>query len=231
MSTRLGTVLFAASLSLGALGACGNRSSSKPSVTDPGTDPAAGTATSAPEGTPMNEIQTQLAAKFRVAPEDVKVRPLDGPAVPGLMAFTASINPKKLGRNASTSGVLAGKKILVEQEAMSAVARAWGYGAKRTVSAVDVAMVFAPLHSANQGVTAFFDADTLAAYKATAFPEQAAAAILPTEVEVEGRPAVKYCITSSGAIPLTVVTAIFQADGSVVLRTQPIGTDGGGGRD
>ncbi len=178
----------------------------------------------------MKEIQKQVAAQFKVSPDDVRVSVIDKPAVPGLTPFTASIDPKKLGRNASTSGVLAGTKLLTETAAMAAVAKAWGYGAKRTVSAVDVAKVFSKIHDARMSTSSILDADTLDVFKSTAHKEIAAAAVLPSEETVDGLPAVKYSLTGA-SLPFTVVTALFKPDVSVELRQQEIVQGGGGGRD
>ena len=216
MITRRGTVLFAA---VCALAACGNRKSSTPAVTD-GT---ASTSAGDPEGHPMKEIQKQIASQFKVSPGDVEVEAIVEPAVPGLVPFVASLNPQKLGRSASSSGVLDGKKILTERAAMSAVARAWGYGAKRAVSANDVANIFSRIHSERERVRSITSEGMLTSFKANAFPELAAAAQLPSEEIVDGLPAVKYCITSNGSIPFSVVTAVFKPDFTVDLRVQPIG--------
>lgn len=210
-----------ASLTLAA--ACGSKGTTSSSPVEDGIPPKAADAA---QGTPMQEIQTQLAREHDVAPADVKVRLIDKPAVPGLAVFAATIDPKKLGRNASRFGVLEDGKLYVEREAMSRVARAWGYGPSRTVSAADVAKIFGTLHSARDGVAPLVNAGTLDTFKATAYPKQAAAAQLPAETTVDGLPAVTYCITSGArTIPFSVVTAIIRPDFTVELRVQPIAKD------
>ncbi len=221
-------VLTVAVLGAALAAACSNRSAptSGPTTTDGTAPDGAGSSES-----PMKEIQKQLAAKFKVSAGDIEVSVIDAPAVPGLVPFTASVNAAKLGRPASASGVLDGKKLLVEREAMAAVARAWGYGAKRAVSADDVATVFGQIHSEHVSTLPLMGETRFKSFKANALPELAAAAELPSEQTVDGLPAVKYCITSSGSIPFTVVTAIFKPDFSVELRTQEIGQPPGSGRD
>ncbi len=231
MSIRRGVLAFVAFGIAGcamAAAACKNRSAptSGPTTTTDGTSESASSSE-----TPMKEIQKQLAAQFKVSPGDIEVSVIDDPKVPGLVPFTASVNAEKLGRHAAASGVLDGKTILVEKAAMSAVARAWGYGAKRTVSAGDVATVFGQLHSESVSTTALMGETRFKAFKANAQPELAAAAQLPSEETVDGLPAVKYCISSSGPIPFTVVTAIVKPDFTVELRTQEIGQAANSGRD
>lgn len=211
-----------ASLALAA--ACGSKSTTSSSPVEDGVTPT--TTADATQGTPMQEIQAQLAREHNVAPTDVKVRLIDKPVVPGVTVFAATIDPKKLGRNASRFGILESGKLYVEQEAMGRVARAWGYGPARTVSAADVAKIFGTLHSARDGVAPLVNAGTLETFKATAYPKQAAAAQLPAETTVEGLPAVTYCITSGArTIPFSVVTAIIRPDFTVELRLQPIAKD------
>ena len=225
-------VLCAAVLLLAS--ACGNKGSAGPAPIDdgnvaggaPGGATGGAVAAPAPSGSPMQEIQQQLAAEFKVSAADIKVRIQDKPAVPGLTVFAATVDPKKLGRNASRFGVLEGATIYVEQEAMAKVAKAWGYGAKRTVSAAEVASVFSGLHSARDGVSAIVNAGALDVFKSTAYPKQAAVAALPAEATVDGLPAVTYCITSGARhIPFSVVTAIFKPDFTVELRVQPVPKD------
>lgn len=173
----------------------------------------------------MKNIQKLVAKEFKMSPGDVEVRVLGETKTPGLVVFTAVIDPEKLGREAIRNGVFDGSQLLSEQAARSAVARAWGYGAKRTVPAVDVARVLSVLHSESAAVSAMLDADELDVFKDVSSPKQAAAAMLPAEVTVDGLPAVKYCIRSSSrSIPFSLVTAIFK-DGGVELRTEAVPND------
>lgn len=167
-------------------------------------------------------VQRALAHELNVAEGDVKVSPLDV-SVPGITVFTATVNRAKAGRNVTRTGIVEGGAIHVETDAMSRVARAWGYGAKRTVPPVTVAEVFGALHSATAESTAFIDADTVQTYKKVAGPKRAAAVALPAETTVDGNPAVVYYLTSSArAIPFSMVTAIVRTGFQVELRAQPI---------
>jgi hypothetical protein len=167
-------------------------------------------------------VQRALAQELKVAEGDVKVRPLDV-SVPGITVFTASVNPAKAGRNVTRTGIVEGGAIHVETEAMSRVARAWGYGAKRTVPPETVAEVFGALHSATAESSPFLDSDTVQTYKKVSGPKRAAAVALPAETTVDGNPAVVYYLTSSSrAIPFSMVTAIVRQGFQVELRAQPV---------
>ncbi len=237
MSNRRG-VVFALSVgrsvglcvavSLGAtsaVGCSGRGSKQVPSSSDGATAGASGEAAETGETSPMKNIQKLVAKEFKLSPGDIEVRELAEAKAPGLVVFTAVPDAGKLGREAFRNGVYDGAQLLSERAAMTAVARAWGYGAKRTVSAVDVARTFSALHSESAAVSSILDADELDVWKSIASPKQAAASILPTEETVEGQPAVKYCIRSSSrSIPFTVVTALFKSDG-VELRTEAVLND------
>lgn len=228
MSNRLDFVL-ALALASAVAGGCSGRGSKQAPVAGDGAigssagSSATGEATS--EGSPMKDIQKLVAKEFGVAPGDVKVDVEREPRTPGLTVFTAYPDEAKLGREAVRTGVYDGAQLLSEGAAISAVARAWGYGTTRTVTASDVARTFALLHSEKASVSAMLTAGEVQVFKQGAQPRRAAAAALPSEELVNGAPAVKYCIRSSSrAVPFSVVTAIFK-DGGVELRTEVIPND------
>lgn len=225
-SKRLGVVVaLGVGLSLGwtsAIGCGGRGSKQAPAGSDGATSGASG---ETGEESPMKNIQKLVAKEFKLSPGDIEVRELAEAKAPGLIVFTAVPDAGKLGREAFRNGVYDGSQLLSEKAAMTAVARAWGYGAKRTVSAVDVARTFSVLHSESAAVSSILDADELDVWKSIASPKQAAASTLPAEETVDGLPAVKYCIRSSSrSIPFTVVTALFKSDG-VELRTEAVLND------
>lgn len=216
-------------LTLAGAAGCSGRSTKPTPVSSDGAgggDSSGGSDSTSAQESPMKEIQKLVAQEFNVSADDVKVSLLDQPKTPGITAFTSIIDPKKLGREGIRNGVFDGKQLLGEGAAISAVARAWGYGATRTASAVDVARTFSALHSARAGVSAILDARMLQVFKSTQQPNWAGAAFLPTEETVDGLPAVKYCIRSGSraAPPFAVVTAVFK-DGGVDLRVQEIPKD------
>lgn len=226
MSNRLN---FALALAFGAAVAagsgCSGRGSKQAPVGGDGATGASATSEATSEGSPMKDIQKLVAREFGVAPGDVKVEVESEPKTPGLTVFTAYPDEAKLGREAVRTGVYDGAQLLSESAAISAVARAWGYGATRTVAASDVARTFALLHSEKASVSAMLTAGEVQVFKQGAQPKRAAAAALPSEELVDGAPAVRYCIRSSSrAVPFSVVTAIFK-DGGVELRTEAIPND------
>jgi hypothetical protein len=232
-----GLLARAALVALGLAGAgCGNRGSNDKPIVD-GTHNASAARvddnTTAKGNAPMAEtsdkqrdialVQKQYAAEFRVEPADIKVRVDEAVAIPGITLFSASVNPAKAGRKATRSGIVEGGAIHVEGEAMRRVAKAWQYGATRTVTAAEFARVMGQLHSSTHGVSAIVNANNLEVFKQIAYPKQAAAAALPKELTVDGLPAVEYCIRSEArSIPFTVVTAIVKPDFQVELRQQQI---------
>jgi hypothetical protein len=167
-------------------------------------------------------VQRAVAQELKVAPSDVKVRPLKV-TVPGITVFAASVDPAKAGRNVTRTGIVEGGTIYAGTDAMSRVARAWGYGAKRTVPPATVAQVFGALHSETAESSAFIDDDTVQTYKKVSGPKRAAAIALPSETTVDSLPAVVYCLTSSArGTPFSVVTAIVKPDFKVELRARPV---------
>jgi len=167
-------------------------------------------------------VQRAIAQELKVDDADVKVRPVKV-SVPGITVFTASVNPARAGRPVTRTGIVEGGAIYTETEAMSRVARAWGYGPSRTVPATTVAKAFGVLHSATAESSAFVDDDTVQTYKKVSGPKRAAAVAMPKETTVDGNPAVVYCITSSSrSIPFSVVTAVVKPGGKVELRAQPV---------
>jgi hypothetical protein len=181
-----------------------------------------GTAQMASTEQDLAVVQRALAHELKVAEGDIKVRPIDV-SVPGITVFTASVNPAKAGRPVTRTGIVEGGAIYTETDAMSRVARAWHYGAKRSVPPATVAQVFSTLHNATAESSTFLDDDTVETYKKVSGPKRAAAVALPKEATVEGQPAVVYSLTSSArGTPFSVVTAIVKPDGKVELRAQPV---------
>jgi len=219
---RPGLVIIAPWLALW-LAACGNPAVAGPaSASGVNKTNAKGPAQMATTEQDIAVVQRALAQELQVAATDVKVRPVSV-TVPGITVFTASVNPGKAGRHVTRTGIVEGGAIYTETDAMARVARAWHYDARRPVPPVTVAQVFGTLHSATAESSAFIDDDTVQTYKKVSGPKRAAAAAMPTETTVDGRPAVVYCLTSSArGTPFSVVTAIVKPDGKIELRAQPV---------
>lgn len=166
--------------------------------------------------------QHAVAQDLQLADSDVRARALPI-TVPGITIFLASAAPGKAGRHAARSGIVDGGAVYSEAEALTRVARAWGYGAQRPVPAATVAQAFAALHRANAESTAILDEDTAKTYRQVAGPKRAAAVAVPAETTVDGLPAVTFCMTSSArGTPFSVVTAVVHPDYRVELRIQPV---------
>jgi hypothetical protein len=192
---------------------------------DPGGSSASktkGTAQMASTDKDIAVARRAIAQDLNVSANDVKVSPINV-GVPGISVFSASVDPAKAGRQATRTGIIEGEAMYIETDAMSRIARAWGYGAKRTVSPVAVAEVFGALHSSTAASSAFIDDGTIQTYKKVSGPKRAAAVAMPKETTIDGNPAVVYCLTSSArSIPFSVVTAIVKPDFKVEIRAQPI---------
>lgn len=169
--------------------------------------------------------QHAIAQELAVPDSAVKVRPLRV-TVPGITVFTAAVDPGKAGRHVTRTGIVEGGAVYTGTDAMSRVARAWNYGAKRTVPPATVAQVFGALNSPTADSAAIIDDDTVQTYKKVSGPKRAAAVALPAEATVDGLPAVVYSLTSSArGATFSVVTAIVKPDFKVELRAQPVNED------
>jgi hypothetical protein len=228
---RWALLLALAAPGLAAAG-CGNRGSNDRPVVDDAHSASAARVddTSAQGNVPMTDTQRDIelirqhySKQLQLAPGDLKVRIDEGAKVPGVTLFSVVANPAKAGRHIQRGGIVEGGAIYIEGEAMQRVARAWQYGPRRTVSAVQFARVMSQLHNTRHESSTILDADTLDVFKSIAYPSEAAAAKLPAETTVDGLPAVEYCLQSeSRSIPFTVVTAIVKPDFQVELREQRI---------
>ncbi|HET9621263.1 MAG TPA: hypothetical protein VFP84_07855 [Kofleriaceae bacterium] len=168
-------------------------------------------------------VKHAVAREVKVGDDDVKVQVLDDVDVPGITVFLATVHRDKAGRFLARSGIVEGGKLFSEAAAMARVARAWGYGAKRTVPPETVAEVFGALHVATASATAMYDPDTIEAFKKTAKPRRAAALAMPRETTVNGLPAVTYCVSSSApSVLFSTVTAVIHPDFRVELHAQKV---------
>jgi hypothetical protein len=205
------------------LAACGNTAVAGPaSPPGAGKTNAKGTAQMASTEQDIAVAQRAIAQDLRVPESAVKVRVVHV-TVPGITVFSAAVDPGKAGRHASRTGIVEAGAIYTETDAMSRVARAWHYDARRPVPPVTVAQVFGALHNATAESSALIDDDTVQTYKKVSGPRRAAAAALPAESTVDGQPAVVYCLTSSARMtPFSVVTAVVKPDFKVELHVQPV---------
>ncbi len=229
---RFAVLLALASLGFAGAG-CSNRGSNDKPVVDGAHSASAARVDddmTAKGNAPMTDtqrdielIQKHYSKQLKVDPSDLKVRVDGAVKIPGITLFSVVANPAKAGRHIHRGGIVEGGAIHIEGEAMQRVARAWQYGAKRTVSVVQFAQVMSQLHNSRHESSTILDADTLEVFKSIAYPSEAAAAKLPTETTVDGLPAVEYCLQSEArSIPFTVVTAIVKPDFQVELREQQI---------
>ncbi|HEU4727795.1 MAG TPA: hypothetical protein VFT22_07905 [Kofleriaceae bacterium] len=218
MATSRPALLLAALL----LAACSSTAVAGPAGSRAPNSNAKGPAQMASNEQDIAVAQRAIAHDLQIPESAVKVRAL-AVTVPGILVFTAAVDPGKAGRHVTRTGIVEGGAVYTETEAMSRVARAWKYGARRTVPPVTVAQVFGALHSATAESSAFIDEDTVQTYKKVSGPRRASTVALPTEATVDGHPAVVYCLTSSArSIPFSVVTAIVKPDFQVELRAQPV---------
>lgn len=218
MATSRPALLLAALI----LAACSSPAAAGPAGSRTPNPNAKGPAHMAPNEQDIAVAQRAIARDLQVAETAVKVRVI-AVTVPGIVVFSASVDPGKAGRHVTRTGIVEGGAVYTETDAMSRVARAWKYGARRTVPPITVAQVFGVLHSATAESSAFIDEDTVQTYKKVSGPRRASTVALPSETTIDGHPAVVYCLTSSArSIPFSVVTAIVKSDFTVELRAQPV---------
>jgi hypothetical protein len=144
-------------------------------------------------------------------------------AIPGARLFHARAGaPAERGGHelnglATTTGLFSGP------EAYKLIAAAWNYGPNSPVPAADVAQALAHVFDARHQSSAIASDLALGSFKRVVSPATAAAAILPEALEIDGRPAVRFVMQSSKPrFRASMATAIFQADGSVDLRLEPL---------
>ncbi len=168
-------------------------------------------------------IKKTYAKEFQLNKNDIKVKVIDHVEIPEIVVFSATPDPKKLGRNTVRNGIVQANVIYYEQEAMQHIAKAWNYGQNRTVNASQFASVIGFLNDANHSSSAIVDQETLDVFKSVATPKKAQAATLPKEIMVDGKPAVIYALQSAASSKsFALVTAVVAEDFKVTLHTQPI---------
>ncbi len=180
--------------------------------------------TSPPDG-PTDQVAEkriqQAVAKQRGVddPSRVDVTIFDDVKVPGVVVFMARVGKSR--RGAWSFGTFSQGRVELERErAIAVVIRAWGYGAKRTVPADDVAEVVGellgtvePAHpiTTRAGIDAVPDA----------WRKQVA---LPREIVDGGRPGVEFWVRM-GRPSLARARVTFAADGTPTIDLTPAGDD------
>lgn len=167
-------------------------------------------------------VKQHLHSTRSLAEDKIEVQLHTTVPVPGLHVFTAREIGGRGPGQVYSAGVVDGQNVVSDRaEAMRLVAKAWGYGPRRTVSAENVASVIGLLEGATSKPKPLVSDKDLAFYQKTARKEYADAAFLPRETEVDGQPAVQYCNTSSRP-PFWLATAIFRADGTVEVTRESV---------
>ncbi len=170
-----------------------------------------------------NQISGHIAGETNIAAADLAVTLHDSVAVPDVAVFSVRQTSGPARERLYRSGVVhKGQVILDQRQAMEIVVRAWQYGAKRTVSAVDFATVVGFLEGFRTEARPLVDNDDLAFFKRTERPEYAKAAFLPREATIEGRPAVQYCNRSESRVPFWITTAVIKADNTLDISVEQI---------
>jgi hypothetical protein len=146
---------------------------------------------------------------------------LDGAKVPGLTVFRCQLVAKRAQRGGGYVGVMdgAGKLVLDSDEALNRVLAAWGYGAKRSVSAVDVARVAGFLEGEREPAHPILTQGDLDALDNADWRKHAA---LPREITVDGKPGVEYW-NRSGRPPLWRTQLVVKPDGTADATVKSIG--------
>lgn len=164
------------------------------------------------------QIAAHVAAKLDVSAGSVVVEPVAGADVPGVTVFTARVPASAKGRPPRhVFGVAAGGDVISEQgPAMARVMTAWDYGPKRTVPPAAVARVLGVLQGSSKDPTGALLSE--ADLKSVA-EELQAGLFVPREIEVDGKPAVEYWVTSS-EVPLRRTVAVVNSDRTVSITVE-----------
>jgi hypothetical protein len=164
-----------------------------------------------------NLIRKELAHQLDAKPSELEVTILTDANVPGVTVFTVYAPPPERGENGTYGyGVVHdGRVVTNRSEAMNIVARAWGYGPKRTVPPEKVALVFGTLEGRLGD-----EADPLVKQRMIdrMSPERRQGVFLPRETEVDGDPAVEYWVESPGDPGLWRSQVVFHPGGKASLR-------------
>jgi hypothetical protein len=157
--------------------------------------------------------QAAVAQKRNVAASDIQVTVLKAAKVPHATVFSARVLSEKGKRGSYAFGVVSGGQVLLDKaQAYALVAKQWGYGAKRTVPAAEVARVFALLESTAEPAEAVLDEARIKSLP----PKWRAFLTLPKETVVDGHPAVEFWVLAPEP-PVWQTQVIFLPDGSVKL--------------
>ena len=168
-------------------------------------------------------IRNQLARTWSVAADTITVRYPLMIDIPGARLFHARAGAPAERGGHEFNGLATASGLLTGAEAHKAIAAAWNYGANRTVPARDVAQALAHVFDARNQSGTIATELALRSFRRVVNPATADAAILPEEVEIDGRPAVRFVLQSSArAFKPSLATAIFHADGAVELRLSPL---------
>jgi hypothetical protein len=157
--------------------------------------------------------QAAVAQKRNVPASDIQVTVLKAARVPQTTVFSARVLSEKGKRGSYAFGVVSGGQVVLDKaQAYALVARQWGYGAKRTVPAAEVARVFALLESTAEPAEAVLDEARIKSLP----PKWREFLTLPKETVVDGHPAVEFWVLAPEP-PVWQTQVIFLPDGSVKL--------------
>jgi hypothetical protein len=172
-------------------------------------------------GQSADAIKSAVAKEEGVDAAGLECTILDGAAVSGLTVFRCQIVAKRTQRTGAYVGVIdgAGQLVLDSDEALKRVLQAWGYGAKRSVSAVDVARVAGFLEGEREPAHPILTQHDLDGLDN---PEWRKLAALPREITVGGKPGVEYW-NRSGRPPLWRTQLLVNPDGTPDATVKSIG--------
>ena len=143
---------------------------------------------------------------------------LDDARAGDLTVFRCRITTRNRG---GFVGVARGNELVTddEDEALAAVIAAWGYGVKRTVSAIEVARVAGFLEGVREAARPVLTQADIDEIGNAEWRQQVA---LPREITVDGNPGVEYW-NRSGQPPLWRSQLVVGKDGAPEITVKPIG--------
>jgi hypothetical protein len=171
----------------------------------------------------LEQARTTSSTALGLDAEALRITTYTDPRVPGLVVFHAH-RPYDGGRVRQIGGAIVdGRTYVNGAEALGKVFEAWGYGSARTRPADEVARVAVLLVSSDEPSSVMTSESDFSYAKRSGFDDAAG----PTDVDVDGRPGVRFWF-SNGYNPFSEVEVVPAASPGAPATIRYGRTHGGG---
>jgi hypothetical protein len=166
-------------------------------------------------------IESEVAKSEKLSAENLEATVLPHADVPGVTPFRCRVKSKSGRRGGFIVGVVHNGKLELDTDrAIELVITAWHYGAKRTVTPVQVARVIGFLEGEMEPAYPVLSSEDI---EALADPLWKPIVFLPREATIDGAPAVEYW-NRDGRPPLWLAQLVVKPGGKVELSRKSIGS-------